>query len=300
MAEYKEDRPRAKADHRRLRRALPRHQKDMPEVDAVIGTNEIDRIVCGMRRNMTNPFALTPPRILYYDLTPRPRHPASFRIYEDRQGCDHPCTFCVIPQYRGNFRSRRFESVISGSHATVCPGGSRDQSDRPGYDVLRRGFRAERGRVSPVTGAARANRDPAAEVGSFPFTLTPTRSRRNCSTQSPEHADLNQIHRHAPSACKCCRTETLTAGSLQGHFPETDRTYSEDHSGSRARRTSFIAGFPGGPTRISRRSCQFVEAAQIWTRLGVFSYSDEDIEQELCLDGMSVAHHRESANGAHS
>ena len=29
------------------------------------------------------------------------------------EGCDHPCTFCVIPQYRGKFRSRRFESVIS-------------------------------------------------------------------------------------------------------------------------------------------------------------------------------------------
>ena len=29
------------------------------------------------------------------------------------EGCDHPCTFCVIPQYRGKFRSRRFESVIA-------------------------------------------------------------------------------------------------------------------------------------------------------------------------------------------
>jgi len=28
------------------------------------------------------------------------------------EGCDHPCTFCLIPQFRGGFRSRRFESVI--------------------------------------------------------------------------------------------------------------------------------------------------------------------------------------------
>ena len=51
---------------------------------------------------------------LYHDLTPRvlstPRHFAYMKIAE---GCDHPCTFCVIPQYRGAFRSRRFESVIS-------------------------------------------------------------------------------------------------------------------------------------------------------------------------------------------
>src|SRR6202034_4695923 len=55
-----------------------------------------------------------PAPYLYHDLTPRiratPRHFAYMKIAE---GCDHPCTFCVIPQYRGNFRSRRFESVIS-------------------------------------------------------------------------------------------------------------------------------------------------------------------------------------------
>ncbi len=38
-----------------------------------------------------------------------PRHHAYIKIAE---GCDHPCTFCVIPQYRGKFRSRRFESVV--------------------------------------------------------------------------------------------------------------------------------------------------------------------------------------------
>ena len=51
---------------------------------------------------------------LYHDLTPRvfstPKHFAYIKIAE---GCDHPCTFCVIPQYRGAFRSRRFESVIN-------------------------------------------------------------------------------------------------------------------------------------------------------------------------------------------
>jgi ribosomal protein S12 methylthiotransferase len=38
-----------------------------------------------------------------------PRHTAYIKINE---GCDHPCTFCVIPQLRGKFRSRRFESVV--------------------------------------------------------------------------------------------------------------------------------------------------------------------------------------------
>src|SRR6202165_5781680 len=88
-------------------------QKNMPEVDAVIGTNELEQItsLCeGVEPAERNPFE----PYLYHDATPRvlatPRHFAYIKIAE---GCDHPCTFCVIPQYRGKFRSRRFESVIS-------------------------------------------------------------------------------------------------------------------------------------------------------------------------------------------
>ena len=86
--------------------------KDMPEVDALIGTNELEKIValCEGEDSDSNPIE----PYLYHDLTPRvlatPRHFAYIKIAE---GCDHPCTFCVIPQYRGAFRSRRFESVIS-------------------------------------------------------------------------------------------------------------------------------------------------------------------------------------------
>jgi len=87
-------------------------QKNLPEVDAVIGTNELENItaLCEGVEPRANPLDA----YLYHDLTPRvlstPKHYAYIKIAE---GCDHPCTFCVIPQYRGNFRSRRFESVIS-------------------------------------------------------------------------------------------------------------------------------------------------------------------------------------------
>src|SRR5207253_3022952 len=75
-------------------------RKQIPEVDAVIGTNELDEIValCEGTPAEANPFE----QYLYHDLTPRilatPRHYAYIKIAE---GCDHPCTFCVIPQYRG-------------------------------------------------------------------------------------------------------------------------------------------------------------------------------------------------------
>jgi ribosomal protein S12 methylthiotransferase len=63
------------------------------------------------------------PTYLYDETTPRllstPRASAYIKIAE---GCDHPCTFCVIPNLRGKFRSRRFESVVAEAEALVARG----------------------------------------------------------------------------------------------------------------------------------------------------------------------------------
>jgi len=117
--------------------------EQIPAVDAVIGTGEIERIVeavtgasltiplaagvgSSSSAGLTGPSfaALTGraglsaagselPTFLYHDAMPRvlatPRHSAYIKIAE---GCDHPCAFCIIPQLRGKFRSRRFESVV--------------------------------------------------------------------------------------------------------------------------------------------------------------------------------------------
>src|SRR5215472_3791564 len=86
--------------------------EQVPEVDAVIGTGEIQRILEAVEGSVR---ALPPesPAFLYHHRTPRvlatPRHAAYIKIAE---GCDHPCTFCIIPQLRGKFRSRRFAAVV--------------------------------------------------------------------------------------------------------------------------------------------------------------------------------------------
>jgi ribosomal protein S12 methylthiotransferase len=124
-------------------------RKNIPEVDAVVGTGELEKILAAAGVATTlrtpSPFNIltsnTPtsrpegdhrraqgrfardswdgavadlPNYLYDDHTPRvlttPRSSAYIKIAE---GCDHPCSFCIIPQLRGQFRSRRFESVIA-------------------------------------------------------------------------------------------------------------------------------------------------------------------------------------------
>ena len=100
-------------------------REQIPEVDAVIGTGEIEKILSACEGELTNSAnsSVEAPDYLYHDLTPRilstPSHTAYIKINE---GCDHPCTFCVIPQLRGKFRSRRFESVVREAENLAAAG----------------------------------------------------------------------------------------------------------------------------------------------------------------------------------
>src|SRR5229473_656329 len=119
-------------------------RRNIPEVDAVVGTGELENILAAAgitpAEPSDSPFRILTsraegdaraaqgrfsretwggaiadlPNYLYDEATPRvlatPRSTAYIKIAE---GCDHPCTFCIIPQLRGQFRSRRFESVIA-------------------------------------------------------------------------------------------------------------------------------------------------------------------------------------------
>ncbi len=99
--------------------------EQVPEVDAVVGTGEVERIIEAVEGDLRI-LPAEPPAFLYHDLTPRvvttPRHAAYIKIAE---GCDHPCSFCIIPQLRGKFRSRRFESVVREAE-NLAAGGARE------------------------------------------------------------------------------------------------------------------------------------------------------------------------------
>src|SRR3984957_5752222 len=101
-------------------------REQIPEVDAVIGTGEVEQILQAVRGDQPPLQAFAPttaPDFLYHDASPRvlstPRHQAYIKIAE---GCDHPCAFCIIPQLRGKFRSRRFESVVREAQNLAAAG----------------------------------------------------------------------------------------------------------------------------------------------------------------------------------
>ena len=97
----------------------------IPEIDGVIGTGSyasivelLDDVQAGSK-----PVRLAFEAEPEHDFLPRlittPQATAYLKIAE---GCDHPCTFCIIPQLRGGFRSRSEESILAEARALAAAG----------------------------------------------------------------------------------------------------------------------------------------------------------------------------------
>ncbi len=96
-----------------------RYQKELldqlPEVDYFLGTGDCEEIVTAVGKSLEGKrgAVVGVPNYLYNHITPRllltPSHYAYVKISE---GCEHHCTFCVIPQMKGPHRSREIQSVV--------------------------------------------------------------------------------------------------------------------------------------------------------------------------------------------
>jgi len=90
-------------------------RKEMPEVDGWAGPGEIHRITELVQESSGKgtPFLINRPMFLPDHRTPRVQATPAFSAYlKIAEGCSHRCSFCMIPQLRGPFRSRRLESLI--------------------------------------------------------------------------------------------------------------------------------------------------------------------------------------------
>ena len=254
-------------------------RKDLPEVDALIGTNELESIVAlcedGTAEASSAPY-------LYHDLTPRvmatARHFAYIKIAE---GCDHPCTFCVIPQYRGAFRSRRFESVVVEATRLFAQGVR--EINLIGQDTTCYG--EDLGiKDGLATLLARLAQIPTDHQKWIRFLYCyPNKVTQKLLDTIAEHdalvkyIDMPLQHASAPVL------KRMKRGASGDIFLKLIERIRNTIPGV-AIRTSMIVGFPGETDADFETLCQFVQAAQL-DRLGVFSYSDEDTSASYQLDG---------------
>ena len=254
-------------------------REQIPEVDAVIGTGEVEKIldVC---QGKTGPSDEGLPAFLYHDRTPRilstPRHTAYIKINE---GCDHPCAFCIIPQLRGRFRSRRFESVIQEAR-NLASVGTRE-INLIGQDTTFYGEDLGIRDGLPLLLEALAKIDDLAWIRflyCYPNRITPKLLETIARNERlVKYLDIPLQHASRSVLARMRR------GSHGEAFLKMLERIRKTIPGV-SLRTSFIVGFPGETEDDFHELCAFASEANVdW--MGVFSYSDEETAKSFaCAD----------------
>jgi ribosomal protein S12 methylthiotransferase len=219
------------------------------------------------------------PTYLYDETTPRllstPRASAYIKIAE---GCDHPCTFCIIPNLRGKFRSRRFESVVAEAEQLVARGVREitligQDTTCYGEDLgLRDGLATlldTLARIPDLRWLRFLYAYPNRITGKLLETIA--RHDNIC-----KYLDLPLQHA-SPDVLK-----RMKRGASADIFLRTLHKVRAAVPGI-ALRTSFIVGFPGESAEDFTVLQNFITEAQFdW--LGVFNYSHEEGSAAYSLD----------------
>jgi ribosomal protein S12 methylthiotransferase len=251
----------------------------IPEVDAVVGTGEVEKILDAVRGTPSaSDTHAAPSDFLYHELTPRmlatPRHTAYIKIAE---GCDHPCSFCIIPQLRGKFRSRRFESVVREAENLARAGVSEitligQDTTSYGEDLsLRDGLAVLLSRLAQIS-----------ELAWVRFLYAyPNRVTQGLLDALAAHPRLVKYLDMPLQHASRNVLASMKRGSNGDAFLKLLERVRKTIPGV-SLRTSFIVGFPGETAADFRELRDFVRAAEFdW--MGVFTYSDVDTAGSFAL-----------------
>ncbi len=251
--------------------------KELPEVDAFIGTNEIGRILeatdekVDFRSLPLSPIGNKTATYLYDCDTPRFRatdsHTAFIKIAE---GCDRPCAFCSIPQMRGSFRSRRFGSILKEAEDLVAQGvkevvliaqdSSRFGEDLGEVDALAKLIRAL-GEVAGLEWVRVMYAYPTHISDAFLSALAQTPNAVKYLDMPLQHASRNvlKLMKRGGNRESLERLIAKVRASVPGITI----------------RTTFITGFPGETDADFEELMTFVRNCE-FDNVGVFTYSDEE------------------------
>jgi ribosomal protein S12 methylthiotransferase len=219
------------------------------------------------------------PEYLYSDETPRilstPRASAYIKIAE---GCDHPCSFCIIPQLRGKFRSRRLSSIVAETEKLIAQGVR--EITLIGQDTTCYGED-----LGLTDGLAQLLEALAALPGlrwlrflyTYPNKVT-TRLLETMAAHDNIAKYLDVPLQHASASV----LKRMKRGGNAKIFLELIEKARRIVPGI-VIRTSFIVGFPGETEEDYKELDAFIKTAKIdW--LGVFTYSDEEGAKAFELD----------------
>lgn len=249
----------------------------LPEVDAFIGTSQINDIltVCDPQKDTRSLPVVSlgnqSATYLYDESTPRvlatPNHYAFIKIAE---GCDRPCAFCFIPQMRGHFRSRRFGSIVAEAHQLAEEGVKElilvaQDSSRYGEDLGKQDALAQLLRELSHTDGIEWVRVmytyPTHISDAFLDVLAEEPKAVKYLDMPLQHASQNIL-------------KLMKRGGNRRSLEKLIKRVRDRVPGI-AVRTTFITGFPGETDEDFAELLTFVKNVE-FDRVGVFTYSDEE------------------------
>jgi len=277
-------------------------KQSLPEVDAFIGLDQVAGAGEIFRRILDEDhgvLSLVTPNSRYIPdySTPRfrltPRHTAYVKIAE---GCNHPCSFCVIPQLRGRHRSRTVDSVVREIRRLLADGVKEinlisQDTTYFGMDL----WKQKAGPRQPVDSARGTSLvhllDAITKIrGDFWVRLLYTHPAHwsdeliAAMARNPKvvrYVDMPLQHIH-PDMLKAMRRETS-----RGHIEDLIARLRAGLPGL-GLRTTFIVGFPGETEEHFGALLEFIASAR-FERLGVFNYSQEDGSRAAKMDAQVPA-----------
>ena len=251
--------------------------KELPEVDAFIGTSQVNDILKAAdeefdAKELTiRPIGNKSSTYLYDEDTPRMRatdsHTAFIKIAE---GCDRPCAFCSIPGMRGSFRSRRFGSIIEEARnlakqgvkelVLIAQDSSRYGEDLGEVDALAALLRAL-GEIDGIEWIRPMYAFPTHISDAFLAAIAETPKVVKYLDMPLQHASRNVL-------------KLMKRGGTRESLERLISRVRESVPGI-AIRTTFITGFPGETEEDFEELIKFVQNCR-FDNLGVFTYSDEE------------------------
>ena len=281
-------------------------KREIPEVDAFIGLDQIAEfprivreVLARPATEVANPLDLVTRKSRYipdYD-TPRfqltPRHTVYVKIAE---GCNHPCSFCVIPQMRGRHRSRTIGSVVAEARQLVQQGVKElnlisQDTTYFGMDL----WEQKAGPRQPVDSSrgptlCRLLEELDQIEGDFWIRLLYTHPAHWSDELITTIARSRKVARYVDMPL-----QHIHEDMLQLMRRETSREHIEDlilkmREGipGLAIRTTFITGFPGESDEQFDSLLEFIERVR-FERLGVFKYSQEEGSRAAKMEGQIPA-----------
>ncbi|HEY9678076.1 MAG TPA: 30S ribosomal protein S12 methylthiotransferase RimO [Drouetiella sp.] len=244
--------------------------QEIPEARALVGTGDITKVV-DVIQSIANDSSLRVvqvsdvPNDYHEEVLPRMNTGVGASAYlKIAEGCDHRCTFCIIPQLRGDFRSRSIESLVKEARMLVASGVKEiilvsQDSTYYGLDIYKR---------MALSDLLRALHDIEG--------LEWLRIMYAYPTETPDElletiASLPKVVKYVDIPLQHSHPEVLKSMARPLHPEKTVEKIRQSIPGVRIRST-FIVGFPGETDEHFEHLANFIET-QKFDRLGVFGYS---------------------------